>query len=290
MPQFFLNKRLILLLVSIIILVALIGFSLQDRDKLTWPEQFVKDSVGWVQSLFHKPSQSLAGFFNNIHDIQNTYEENKLLKEKLDQYVILETEAQILKKENEELKAVLEKTESLDDYDSIQATVINRDPTLWYDLLTVNRGSQHGVKANMAVITSQGLIGKVKSVSAYHSTIQLLSSPDRKNRISAYVQDVQNQFFVIEGYDQEEESLLLKEIPFEVEVKEGQSVLTSGLGGVFPKNLLIGEVTEVVADNYGLTKTAYVKPAADFYEINHVIIVDRKMDVVEEVEGEGEEE
>ncbi|MBD8069352.1 rod shape-determining protein MreC [Bacillus sp. PS06] len=288
MPQFFLNKRLILLLVSIIILVALIGFSLQDRDKLTWPEQFVKDSVGWVQSVFHKPAQSLAGFFNNINDIQHTYEENKLLKEKLDRHVLLEKEAQILKKENQELKDVLDKTESLDEYDSIQATVINRDPTLWYDLLTVNRGSQHGVEANMAVITAQGLIGKVKNVSAYHSTVQLLSSPDRKNRISAKVQGEKDRYFVIEGYDEEKASLLLKEIPFEVEVEEGQAVLTSGLGGVFPSDLLVGEVTEVVADNYGLTKTAYVKPAADFYEIKNVIIVERKMD--SGVSEEGEEE
>jgi rod shape-determining protein MreC len=93
---------------------------------------------------------------------------------------------------------------------------------------------------------------------------------------------------VIEGYDEEQASLLLKEIPFEVEVEEGQAVFTSGLGGVFPKNLLVGEVTEVVADNYGLTKTAYIKPAADFYEIQHVIIVERKMESVEGEEGEEE--
>ncbi|WP_078545335.1 rod shape-determining protein MreC [Litchfieldia alkalitelluris] len=286
MPQFFLNKRLILLLVSIIFLVALIGFSLQERDKLTWPEQFVKDSVGWVQSIFHRPSQSLAGFFNNINEIKHTYEENKLLKEKLDAYVVLETEAQALRKENEELREILDKTESLDQFESIQATVINREPSLWYDLITVNKGSQHGVEANMAVITAKGLIGKVKNVSAYHSTIQLLSSPDRKNRISAYVQSVKNEFFVIEGYDEEKESLLLKEIPYEIEIEEGQQVLTSGLGGVFPRNLLVGEITEVVADNYGLTKTAYVKPAADFYEIQNVIIVERKMEAVDE-EGDG---
>ena len=80
MPHFFLNKRLILLLVSIIILVALIGFSLKDRQSLTWSEQFVKDSVGWVQSIFHQPAQYVAGFFENVQDIKNTYEENKILK------------------------------------------------------------------------------------------------------------------------------------------------------------------------------------------------------------------
>ena len=60
MPQFFFNKRLIVLLVSIIILVALIGFSLNGRKTITWPEQFVKDTVGLVQSTAHKPAQYVA--------------------------------------------------------------------------------------------------------------------------------------------------------------------------------------------------------------------------------------
>ncbi len=288
MPQFFLNKRLILLLVSIIILVALIGFSLQERDKLTWPEQFVQDSVGFVQSLVHKPAQSIAQIFTNIKDIQNTYEENKLLKEKLDGYVRLQTEIQDLRKENQILSEVLDKTESLADFDSIQATVFSRDPSLWYDVLSINRGTQHGVKENMAVITAQGLIGKIKNASPYTSTVQLLSSPDRKNRISAYVQGENDKYFLIEGYDDEKEALLLKRIPFETEIEIGQQVLTSGLGGVFPSNLLIGEVIEVVPDDYGLTKTAYVKPAADFYEIRHVIVVERTM--VSDQDQEGDEE
>ena len=84
MPQFFLNKRLILLLVSIIVLVALIGFSLKDREGLTWPEQFVKDTTGWVQSIIHTPARSISQFFSNVNDIKNTYEENKILKSKLD--------------------------------------------------------------------------------------------------------------------------------------------------------------------------------------------------------------
>lgn len=97
MPQFFLNKRLILLLVSMIVLVALIGFSLKDRQ-LTWPEQFLKDTTGFVQLIFHKPAQLVAGFFENINDIKNTYKENKLLKERLEEYVTLEAQVQTLKK------------------------------------------------------------------------------------------------------------------------------------------------------------------------------------------------
>ena len=82
MPQFFLNKRLIILLVSIIILVALIGFSLRDREQLTWPEQFLKDTTGFVQQILAVPTGYLTDFFENVRGLLDTYEENKELKKR----------------------------------------------------------------------------------------------------------------------------------------------------------------------------------------------------------------
>ncbi|EPZ39693.1 rod shape-determining protein MreC [Anoxybacillus ayderensis] len=286
MPKFFLNKRLIILLVSIMILVALIGFSVKERNELTWMEKFVKDTVVFMQSIVHKPAQLVAGFFENVNDLRHTYEENKRLKEHLEQYVLLQSEVESLKKENERLRELLDKKESLRDFVAIQATVIGRNPDRWEETLIVNKGSQHGVKKNMAVITPQGLIGKVRSVSPFSATVQLLSAKDRQNRISAFIQADENVFGLIEGYDEEREALLLKRIPYDAKIKKGQRVFTSGLGGIFPKGLFIGEVEEVVADEYGLTQIAYIKPAANFYDIDDVIIVKRKIEMSQEEEGQ----
>jgi len=285
MPQFFLNKRLILLLVSIIFLVALIGFSLKERKELTWSEQFVKDTTGFVQFLFHQPAQLVAGFFENVQDIKNTYKENKLLKARLEEYVMLEAEVQTLKKENEELRAVLDKKESLRDFIPIEATVIGRNPDRWQETVIINKGEQQGIKKDMAVITPSGLIGKIQHASQFTSTVQLLSALDRQNRISAYVQGQEGSVFgLIEGYDDKRQALLFKQIPFDAKIEKKQLVLTSGLGGIFPKGLPIGEVEEVVPDEYGLTKMAYVKPAANFYDVDDVIVVKRKIDAVQEEE------
>ncbi|WP_297989194.1 rod shape-determining protein MreC [Anoxybacillus sp.] len=284
MPKFFLNKRLIILLVSLMVLVALIGFSLKDRSELTWMEKFVKDTVVFMQSIVHKPAQLVAGFFENVNDLRHTYEENKRLKAHLEQYVLLQSEVESLKKENERLRELLDKKESLRDFVAIQATVVGRNPDRWEETLIVNKGSQHGVEKNMAVITPQGLIGKVRSVSPFSATVQLLSAKDRQNRISAFIQGDENVFGLIEGYDEEREALLLKRIPYDAKVEKGQRVFTSGLGGIFPKGLFIGEIEEVVADEYGLTQIAYIKPAANFYDIDDVIIVKRKIDIVQEEE------
>lgn len=277
MPQFFLNKRLIVLLVSIIILVALIGFSLRERSQPSWPEQFVKDTSGWIQSLVSKPAQYIAGFVGNLQDLQNTYDENKQLKTRVEKLVSLESQVQALKKENKQLRDVLGEKKSLSDKKPMPATVIGRNPDRWHENIIIDKGKINGIKQNMAVMTATGLIGKVKSVNQFSSTVQLLSAMDPKNRISAIVQGDAKAYGTVEGYDEEKKQLLVKRIPYDAKVEKGQTVITSGLGGIFPEGLLIGKVVDVKPDQYGLNQTAYVKPGADFYDINNVLVITRLM-------------
>ncbi|WP_400242639.1 rod shape-determining protein MreC [Niallia sp. JL1B1071] len=285
MPQFFMNKRLIILLVSIIILVALIGFSLSDRNKLTWPEQFVKDTTGWVQTLVSRPAHFVVGFVDNVKSLQDTYEENKELKAKLEENAQLKYQVQGLKKDVQALQETLEEKESLSDYTLMKATVIRRNPSQWTELVTINRGENDGVEKNMAVITAAGLIGKIKSVAPNTATVQLLSSEDPANRISAFIQpkdeeknkDKTEVFGIIADYDKETKQLIMtwEEVPNGLKVEKGQLVTTSGMGGVFPKDLAIGTVEKVEPDENGLQKKVFINPAADFYDIEHVMVVDR---------------
>lgn len=289
MRQFFSNKRLIVLLIAMIILVAMIGFSMRERNTLTKPEQFIKDSVATVQLIFYKPAKSVAGFFENISELKNLYAENKVLKARLDEYTKLSVDYQDIKKENEELRELIDQKSSLRAYHTIPASVIARSPDRWNNRLTLDKGSEDGVEVNMAVISPTGLIGKIKNVQPFSSTVQLVSDLDRTNRISVYVQDNEDIFGVIDGYDAEKEALVFSNIAIDVEVDEGGTVVTSGLGGIFPKNLVVGEIIEVRNDKYGLTKSALVKPAANLYDIRHVMIVKRISEVIEEAEEEEDE-
>ncbi|SET70083.1 rod shape-determining protein MreC [Oceanobacillus limi] len=285
--SFFRKKRLFILLIGIIVLVALIGYSLSNRGNLTTAEQFINDSVGVAQRVIHKPIDFITNIFGNIDDIKNTYSENRLLREKLAEYKGLVYEVQEIKEENEELREIVEKTESIRDFNPIQATVTARSPERWVEQITINKGSQAGVKPNMAVITANGMVGKIQSTSPFTSTVQLLTGFDQFNRISATVsrEEESDIFGLVEEYDKETDSLLFKIIEeSEKDLEEGELVVSSGLGGVFPAGLVIGEVKEVIPDQYGLTRTALVKPAANFYEIDNVIVVDRVLPGVEEEE------
>src|SRR5690625_4036177 len=257
----FRNKRLFVLLMSIILLVVLIGYSLNDRERLTKPEQFISDFVGTLQFVIHKPTKYLTSIKENVKELKNTYDENKILREKLSEYKTLLYDNRQLEAENKELKQILDKTESIDDFTPIQATVISRSPERWMEQITLNKGSQSGVEDNMAVITADGMIGKIDSTSTFTSTVQLLSGFDQFNRISAKIirEDQEDIFGVLEDVDKETNLLLIKNIERKNErIDKKYLVISSGMGGLFPADLVIGTVNDVVPDPYGLTKTALI--------------------------------
>jgi rod shape-determining protein MreC len=255
----------------------LIGYSLNKRTTASIPEKFIKDTVGLVQSIVRKPVNSVMNFFQSLEELRNTYDENKYLKAKIENYAELSVKVDQLQNENDELKAILKKTDDLKGIKVVQASIIARSPDQWHDVIFINKGKQHGVKQNMAVITPKGLIGKIKIVSEFTSSVQLLTSPERTNRISAAIIGKKAYYGLVEGFDDRKNALLLKKVPAEYKLVKKQKVITSGLGGVFPEGLVIGEVIGEKPDDYGLTKTVFVKPLADFYDINNVMVVERTM-------------
>ncbi len=286
MSRFFSNKRLILLMLGVILLVALISYSLRDRDNVSFPEQIIKDTVGAGQSLFSGPAHFVTGIFDNVDSLLNTYKENQHLKSRLEEFAAVKAEVTDLRSENDQLKEIVGKEADLRDYNPIQATVIARNPDQWEEKVILNKGESDGVMENMAVMTAQGLIGKVTLVTATTSTVELISTQNPNYRVSSMVIGGEEGVFgLIEGYDAERRELLLKRIDAQIELEVGQQVVSSGLGGIFPKGLIIGEITEITIDEFGLTKLAYVKPSADFTLLNHVMIADREMP---ETKGEDE--
>lgn len=285
MPQFFFNKKVILLLVGMVFLVALISFSLRDRTNATLPEQIIKDTVGVAQSIVAKPANYITGIFNNIDSLLNTYEENKRLKARLEDFAAVQAEALVLKSENEKLME-LSKAESLKAFNPIQATVIARNPDQWEEKIILDKGSSHGVEKNMAVMTAKGLVGKITLVTPFTSEVELLYTNNPNYRVSALVLGEKEAYGLIEGFDKERNELIMKRIDSSLTVKEGEKVVSSGLGGIFPKGVPIGEITEVSTDDFGLTKMAYVKPSADFSILENVVIAKRTLTVIDGSDGD----
>lgn len=279
MTNFFGNKRLIAILIGLIVLIAVMGATLKERPVPTWPERFAKDSVSFVQGLLYKPTAMVSGFFDNITHIYNVYEENKALKAQIDQHAQLEAEVKALRIENKKFREMVNiKDTKLKDSEKYAADVIARTPDRWNNMLTISKGKNDGIEPNMAVVSSQGaLIGRVQSVSAFSSQVELLMDIEQANHISALIQGDQNIYGVIESYDLEKHELIMRKIPKvkDLVIKPGQYVTTSGMGGAMPSGLVIGRVSSVGDGDYGLTQTARITPLANFYQIEQVFVVKR---------------
>lgn len=282
---FFGNKRLMVVLVGLVLLISVMGFTSKTRGALTWPEKFLKDTFSVVQGIFYGPAQAFSSFFQDVHDAYNVYEENRALKASLDRYTQVTAQLAVLEADNEDLRKSLKaKQSTLKNYYLYPAEVVARSSDYWNNAVIIDQGIKHGIKKDMAVVTAQGLIGRVQSVSNFSSTVELLTNIEGSNHIASVIfgkQIVngttlyQQANGVIEEYDPQTRMLIMRKIPLNQKIEVNQQVLTSGLGGVIPRGLPIGIVARVQPDDYGLTQTAYIQPSADFGNLNEVMVVER---------------
>lgn len=167
---------------------------------------------------------------------------------------------------------------TLDKYTKVGASIINRNPTAWYQTITLNRGTKDGVAVNNPVIAQYGLVGKVVAVTA--STSEVLLITDGEGQVSALVRGSTGTatFGIVQGTYKRSSRLdaegnLQMLFRREDNVNAGDLVLTSGYGGVYPKDIPIGKVEQIQLDRSGLLKTAFIKPLEDFDLLEEVYIV-----------------
>lgn len=278
------NRRLIIILISIILITIIAGITAGVRGNLTWPERFIKDTASFFQSVVYKPAAAVSGFFSDLGKLTSLYEENKQLKSALHQFAQLEASNVLLTNENQRLREMLDAKSNLTDYKIYVAEVIARHHDSWYNTVTINRGERDGLKPNMAVATASGLVGFVDSVSYFSSNVRLLTDIERGNHISAIIVGQEETFGIVEAFDAVRGELIMRKIPLEAKLEVRQKVVSSGLGGIFPKGIIIGEVTEVRESDDQLTQMAYIKPASDLYQLNELFILARNDEIQEHKE------
>lgn len=281
------NKRLFVLLFGFIIFIAIMGLSIGKAGRVTWPEKMTKDMVSWSQGLFYKPARSIAGFVQDIHDLRNTYKENQILKGTLYHYAADTMRLNMLEAENKKLKNILQFTDqqkARDHYSYRVAEVVAESPDPYNHTIEINLGSKDGVHANMAVMTTKGLIGRVQEVRPMSSTVQLLSALDARDSSKAVAATVLGKetadnppFGIISSFDRTtgpSGTLVMTKIPAPDAFQVGDTVITSGLGQLFPKGLIVGKVTKKESGDYGIAYKAYIQPSSSFNHLSYVIVVE----------------
>lgn len=238
----------------------------------------INDTASWTGRVFSEPVNVVVKFVNSVDKVINTFEENQQLKSKIDQVYELQVRVADLEADNEAMRKELKLNESLGGFTVQNATVIARNPDQWMETLTIDVGSSQGVKENMAVMAGNGLVGRIIEVNANSSKVLLLTSEkSNAGMVSANIQSKSGSANgIVSSYDRKTKRYIMTQVDPEAEVKEGDMVITSGLGGIIPRTLLIGEVANVRMDDYGLFQTVEIVPAGEMTDIRFVTVIMRE--------------
>jgi rod shape-determining protein MreC len=166
------------------------------------------------------------------------------------------------------LSALLDFARAYPEYQYLGASVIGRDPSPFVKYIHINRGSDDGLRRGMPVVTQQGLVGRVSQITASAGLVELITDPGTVINVRLEPERVEA---VLSGSITGDVSLDF--IPQEAAIESGTLVLTSGLGGNFPPNILIGQITSVRSQDYDLFQSASVQPVVDFEHLEIVLVI-----------------
>jgi len=226
-----------------------------------------------VQTLTYPLQASVNSVASTFKNLWNSYislidvnEENKLLRqqlldieEKMNQHI--ENSVQFLRLRNQLLFASKKIT------DKIFAEIIGESADNNHDISLINRGSNQLVQRNYIVLRKEGLVGRIQSVSPFQSSVQLIT--DHRSRVSSLIQRNRIRGLIYGTH----KGLEMRQINQHANIKIGDRVISSGLGGLYPKGLLIGWVKEIRRQEHELFKTAILDSAVDFNQIEEVFVI-----------------
>ncbi len=268
---------------GLLIVTAILALILHQTGQLQPLEDVM---LGWLQPLLGSATgvgvgaRDLTGGIADVNALRAKLDELQLQVDELSNNRIRILE---LEKENTLLRQQLGYKQSNPDFDLVGAAVLERNPNLarvfgqdpsnlaFYIL--VDQGSAEGVQKGMPAVTPQGLVGRVTEVGTHWSKILLIIDPS--SSVNAVVQSTRATG-VVQGdaiNNPGDPHLIIKYVPQGEAIKSGDLILTSGMGGTYPKRLIIGQVTEVRKRDVGLFQEATIKPAVDFMRLEFVLIL-----------------
>ncbi len=218
----------------------------------------------WVSSRYF----AISNFFTIPRDVNQLMSENAQLQAKVSQLESQIIELQQQLSEAQILYALLDFARSAPQNQYVGASVIGRDPSPFLQYVIIDHGSDDGIKHGMPVVTNQGLVGIVDAVTATAARVKLITDSTSIVNVKLENAEVEAQ---LNGSVTGEMSLDM--IPQDAEVLTGDIILTSGLGGTFPTDVVIGQVISVHKQQTGLFQTANIQPAVDFANLSAVLVI-----------------
>ncbi|WP_061995008.1 rod shape-determining protein MreC [Clostridium sp. ATCC 25772] len=269
------NKLAVLVIILSVCFLFLIGYTVQ-RKHVSFVENGVGTTLNSVQGVVYNIGNKVKNSFSFIFHIKDLKSENEKLKEDNKNLDKLKNENTMLADENARLRENLKFKDTRLEYEYIGADIVGRSGQNFLDGFTINRGSKDGIEKGMIAVTSVGLVGQVTSVGNNSATIQTLCNENIA--VAGYVLSTKESDGIVKGYKGNEDKFLAEITGLSIDsgIKVGDTIVTSGLGKIYPKGIEIGKVLDVKEDKAAVMKSAVVKPNVDFNKLEQVLIVVQK--------------
>ena len=270
MPDWGYNKRMKLTyrvkigIISVLIVVFFLALNLTPLGPEVKNFFYLISSP--IQKTFWRAGERVSDFFETINEIKNLKKENDELKLKIQTLEAESVALKELKKENELLREALE-IGLEKEFKLILTQVTGKD--ISQDFILIDKGAKNGISENLPVITQQKvLVGKIIQVYKNFSKVQLISDKDISFDAKISGQEI---FGLVKGKGNF--NLYLDLVPQEEEIKEGDLLVTSALGGVFPSGLLIGEISQVRKSDLEPFQVAEIEPSFNIKDLEKLFII-----------------
>ncbi|MEN6394652.1 MAG: rod shape-determining protein MreC [Anaerolineaceae bacterium] len=260
------TSRSLQTIVLVLIVLGLIGLALGGY--LTPLSRIFVNPIIQAQAWITSRYQAVQSILSASEDTQLLRQRNAELEAEVSrlQTQIIELEQQL--SETKILSALVDFARANPEYRYQAATVVATDPSPFLQYVIINIGSDDGIRRGMPVVTQQGLVGRISGVTAGAARVQLITDPNSSINVRI---EPSGALAMIVG--QITGDISLEMIPQEADVNAGDLVLTSGLGGGFPANIIVGQVSGVRKRDLDLFQRASVQPVVDFSKISIVLVI-----------------
>lgn len=260
-------------IITIVILILLILLTNVDTSEMSYFRSLTSKITAPVQTLFTNIKNRVTGndnYFTEIDELRAENEELKAENSELQEQLI---EYDVLKAENESLVEKMNLTEKYSEYTTVPADVINKDISNYSSTLVLNVGSNDGIEKGMTVIADKGLVGYVTSVT--ESTAQVKVIIDPGSTVSCNISTT-DESVICKGTLENNQLMRVTYIPTDADLIVGDSIETSGVGGVYVRGIHIGTITEIVTTTNDTDRYAVVEVAVDFSKLTTVLVITSK--------------
>ncbi len=272
MREFFRSRFFKVVMVVLALLLGFMIYAISQNGVGAVTSQIVGAISAPFQKLSSYISETATDFFGKFVNAQEYYEQNQQLREEIAELREDMVDYDKIKRENEQLKELAGLKEEDPNIQMVAATVVARDPSERFGSFTIDKGSLHGIKVRDTVITAEGLVGVVTEVGEVYSKVTTILSPELK--IGAMEQGT-GEIGIVTGTValSEENSCKLSNLGTDSEIKEGDLIVTSGAGGIYPKGVIIGKAGAIQTEEHGITSYTKVTPVFDIKTVKQVFII-----------------